>query len=117
MRASWFSGIVLLILTLIPTLWGAVFKTVSPDEKSIIVHLDGVLVNWILPMIALGISLAFIKGFANAKKEKYFINTEISSSPKMFTHWVFVLKWLIPSIISFAMGLYIWGSIYSTHQL
>jgi len=55
------------------------------------------------------ISLAFIKGFADLKKEKYFINTEISLSPKMFTHWVFVLKWFIPLIISFAMGLYIWG--------
>lgn len=110
MRASWFSGLVLLILILIPTLWGSIFKTLSSSEKSIIVYLDGILVNWILPFIALGISVAFIRGFNQQKKEKYFIDAEVSSSRRMFQHWIFVLKWFVPILLIFAMGFYIYSS-------
>lgn len=107
MRASWLSGVVLLVLTLIPTLWSVLLKDQTSSEKGSIAVLDGILVNWILPVISLGLCVAFVRGFADQKKQKHFISSEMVSSTKMYQHWIFVLKWFIPLVLVFSMLFYL----------
>ena len=99
-RATWYSGCVALLLTILPALSSSVLKGVRVGGHSLIESLDSLLINWILPLVALGILLAFYKGTSEKEKETSFIDKEKFVSYSMYPHWIFVLKWAAPAMIA-----------------
>ncbi|MDG0816662.1 sodium-dependent transporter [Bdellovibrio svalbardensis] len=98
-RATWYSGLVALLLAILPALSSSVLKAVRVGGRSLIESLDSLLINWFLPLVALAILLAFYKGTSEKEKEVSFIDKDKFVSYSMYPHWIFVLKWVAPAII------------------
>ncbi len=98
-RATWYSGLVALLLAILPALSSSVLKAVRVGGRSLIESLDSLLINWFLPLVALAILLAFYKGISEKEKETSFIDKEKFVSYSMYPHWIFVLKWAAPAVI------------------
>lgn len=112
-RATWFSGAIALCLTIFPSLSSSLFKNFHYHNKSLMEILDSVLINWILPVVALGILMAYNRGTTDKEKEMNFIDSERIVSDSMYPHWLFVLKWLAPVVIVAGMVLQIIGLFFS----
>ncbi len=103
--ATWISGAVALVLGVFPALSSSVFKFFKVDGKSLLEMLDGFLINVVLPLIALGISLAVRKGLNKKEREKHFVDSAKIESVTLLPHWELALKWIVPGVIAFAFFL------------
>lgn len=108
-RATWFSGGFALMLTMIPALSSSVFKEVRIGQRSLIESLDSLLINWILPVVALGLLVAYNRGTTDREKELSFVDKEKFVSYSMYPHWLFMLKWGAPAVIVISMIMQIIG--------
>lgn len=61
--------------------------------------LDNVAVNWLLPVVALGLLLTFNFAFTDKEKSELFVDKSKSVSVIMESHWFFVIRWLAPALI------------------
>jgi len=109
-RATWFSGGIALVLTMIPALSSSVFKEVRIGQRSLIESLDSLLINWILPMVALGLLVAYTRGTTDREKEISFVDKDKFVSYSMYPHWLFMLKWGAPAVIIVSMIMQIIGN-------
>ncbi len=109
-RATWFSGAIALLLTILPALSSSIFKDVRLAGRSLIEMLDSILINWFLPVAALGILLAFSLGISDKEKELSFVDKERFVSYSMYPHWIFILKWVAPLVIGFGLILQVIGA-------
>ena len=98
-RATWYSGVVALVLTVLPALSSSVLDNVRIGGRSLIESLDSLLINWLLPLVALGILWAFYKGTSEKEKETSFVDKQKFVSYSMYPHWIFILKWAAPAVI------------------
>ncbi|HEY1078605.1 MAG TPA: sodium-dependent transporter, partial [Bdellovibrio sp.] len=98
-RATWYSGMIALVLTILPALSSSIFKDVRVLGRSLIESLDSLLINWFLPMVALGILMAYNWGVAEKEKELSFVDKDKFVSYTMYPHWSFTLKWAAPLVI------------------
>lgn len=104
-RATWYSGIIALSLTVFPALSSSVFKNVRFLGRSLIEALDSLLINWFLPIVALGILMAYNWGITEQEKEHSFIDKEKFVSYTMYPHWRFIMRWIAPAVIVLGLGL------------
>lgn len=107
--ATWTSGVVALLLAVVPALSSSVLKGFRVSGKSLIEALDSLLINWALPLVALGILVAFYRGTSEQEKEISFADKNQVISQTMYPHWIFVLKWIAPGVIILAMVLQVIG--------
>ncbi|WP_413570639.1 sodium-dependent transporter [Bdellovibrio sp. HCB117] len=98
-RATWYSGLIALVLTILPALSSSVFKEVRVAGRSVIESLDSLLINWALPLVALSILIAYNIGTSEKEKELSFIDKEKFVSYTMYPHWRFTLRWAAPAVI------------------
>lgn len=93
----WVCSGVILFLT---TIW---VLAPSFSEKgsgaTILEQLDNIAVNWILPVVALGLLLTFNKALSDSEKSEMFVDKSRSISVIMESHWFFVIRWLAPVLI------------------
>lgn len=104
-RATWYSGFIALVLTIFPALSSSVFENVKVSGRSVIESMDSLLINWFLPMIALGILIAYNWGTSEKEKELSFVDKDKFVSYTMYPHWSFTLRWAAPSVI--LLGLFL----------
>lgn len=105
--SSWFSGLLALGLGLFPALSSSLFQDIRFGGKSLLELLDSFLINVVLPLIAVGMSLAIAKGMAKSDKEAMFIDENKIESVTMFSYWMFALRWVVPGVVAFALILQI----------
>lgn len=98
-RATWYSGIIALILTTLPALSSSVFEDVRVAGRSLIESLDSLLINWALPIVALLVLLAYNWGTSAKEKELSFVDRDKFVSYTMYPHWHFILRWVAPAVI------------------
>jgi len=110
-RASWTVGAVALLLAMLPSFSSTVFKNVQVYGKGLMELMDSVLINWILPVIALGLLISINGGMSEKDKETQFIDKERFVSYSMYPHWKWVIRWYAPGFIIFGMLLQILGLI------
>ncbi|AHI05904.1 sodium-dependent serine transporter [Bdellovibrio bacteriovorus W] len=106
---TWFSGVVALFLTSLPALSSTVFKNVRISGRSVIELMDSLLINWFLPLIALGVLLAFNLGVSDQERESSFVDRDKFVSYSMYPHWSFILKWVAPAVILLGLFLQVIG--------
>jgi NSS family neurotransmitter:Na+ symporter len=99
--AVWISGFGALLLSLIPALASNYFRGFSFAQRSEswIETVDLILINWILPLVALGVSLVWIYGTTEKEKEQLFKSENHLVSTSMYPYWIFAVKYLAPSLI------------------
>ncbi len=108
-KATWYSGAIALILTILPALSSSIFKDIRVGGRSLIENLDSLLINWLLPLVALGILIAFNRGVSDKEKELGFVDKDKFVSYSMYPHWMFVLKWAGPVVIIVGLLLQVIG--------
>lgn len=110
-KASWIAGAFALALTMVPAFSSSVFREVSFFGKGLMESMDSLLINWILPVIALGVLVSYNLGMAEKEKENQFIAKDRFVSYSMYPHWRWALRWYVPGFIVLGMGLQILGLI------
>jgi NSS family neurotransmitter:Na+ symporter len=106
---AWISGGAALILALGPAFSGSLFKGVKINGKAVLESLDSILINWLLPVLAIGLSLAISYGISKTEKEIHFVNDEKIESFALFPYWQVALRWIVPGFITLAILLQIAG--------
>lgn len=101
--ATWVTGFVALLLAFAPAFSGTLMKHFKLGDQGFLQLVDSLIINWILPIIALGMSFALSQGLSFKIKQNLFVNTEKLESSALFIHWRRSLQWLIPGVI--ALGL------------
>ncbi len=97
------------ILALLPALSSTVFKGVRLGERGLLEILDGLLIHWMLPITALVVSQLIYYRLERQKMSSEFIDPESLSSVKLYSHWMFVLRYVAPTVIIAALLLQVWG--------
>lgn len=105
--AAWIVAGVCLALSAFPALSSTYLRNVHIKEKGFIEIMDSFLINWLLPLAALGLSLSFWKGTAEDDKFREFSGTEHVVSQVMYSHWKFAVRFLVPVIILVGLALQI----------
>ena len=102
-KAIWGVAAVVLCLSLFPALANSPLGNMKLGETSLIETLDRLLINWILPLVALFLLMTIQKGIKQKELERNFVNRDHPASLAMYSHWVFVIKWLAPGLILLGM--------------
>jgi NSS family neurotransmitter:Na+ symporter len=110
-KASRVTGAFALGFAMLPSFSSSVFKNVRFFGNGLMELMDSVLINWILPVIALGLLISINWGMTEKEKETQFIAKDLFVSYSMYPHWKWVLRWYAPGIIVFGMLLQILGLI------
>ncbi|MFZ3229189.1 MAG: sodium-dependent transporter [Pseudobdellovibrio sp.] len=97
--SAWISGLAILFVTIFPAFSGTIFKNVKVNGHGLIEVLDSFLINGLLPIAGLGMVIIFLLALNESERKKLFINESSSTSHSMYSHWIFSLKWLVPSLI------------------
>lgn len=107
-KSAIIAGIFCFLLSIVPALSSSVLKDVSYNNKGVLELLDIFIINWVLPISALFLSQLIYYGISENKKEEVFLLKTKFASQKIFNHWKFSLKWMIPIIIGTSLILEIY---------
>ncbi len=100
----WMFGIASLVLATIPSVINSfVFNRQGHMGTGLIEALDSLLINWVLPVVAFGVSLVICDGFKESEIRADFVSEKHLVSTTMYPHWWFSVRWLTPILI--AIGL------------
>lgn len=116
-KASWLVGAVALLIAMLPAFSSSVFSGVQVIGRSLMEVMDSVLINWILPLIALGLAVSINLGMSNVEKEAHFIDKNRFVSYSMYPHYKWALKWYAPGVIVLGMLLQVLGLYLKVHKL
>lgn len=78
----------------------------------VLVVLDSILVNWLLPCLTLGICWICTRGLSRSETEKSFLQAGLIESEALYPHWRFMVRWGIPVLVIVALILQAWGLLF-----
>jgi SNF family Na+-dependent transporter len=64
--------------------------------------MDGVLINGLLPIAAFGTAIAVGSRLKPERVRQEFLNDETQATQKLYSHWAFALRWIVPGFVLFA---------------
>ncbi|MDB2426234.1 sodium-dependent transporter, partial [bacterium] len=106
-RSAWRVGAICLVMAMIPVFANKIITGSAGVDSIIIKNMDLILVNWILPIVALVISQYAIRIMDSTKVYQEFEDENKPMSKQMYRHYLFVLKWVIPVVVFAAIALQI----------
>lgn len=112
-RATWLTGLSAFLLGVVPALSTSGLSNITFHGRGLLELLDGILVNWMLPIAALGVAVAVSRKLNLEKVESEFINDDSAATRKLFSHWRFLMRWLAPGIILSALVIALVGFVIS----
>lgn len=109
-RASLIAGLAAFVASVVPALSSSLFANVRWGERGLLEILDLILINWIIPLIALILSQIVVYRLNDKMKLEEFIlgdnsnvitnSTGLASSGRvLYGHWMFLMKWVVPPTI------------------
>lgn len=108
--ATWMGGFAALLIGILPALSSNTLRQIHFFGRSLLENLDGFLINFFLPLIALGVSWMVARGLPDSEQRRLFVDANKIESESLFPHWKFVLRYVIPAIILISILLQIWES-------
>src|SRR5690606_9594064 len=102
-RATWWSGGMAFVLTIVPALSSSVLRSVSFGSSGILEIVDKTLINWIVPLIALFTSQIVVYKLNDSIKRQEFMVDHEPTAAIMYSHWSIVLRWVVPPLIILAL--------------
>ncbi len=103
--ATWISGAAALFLAVFPAMSSTTFGNVQIGGRPLLENLDSFLINFFLPLIALGMAWVIGSGLKKPQKEKLFVNSQNIESVALFPYWTWFVRWLVPFLIILAFVL------------
>jgi neurotransmitter:Na+ symporter, NSS family len=111
-RSAIISGFAILLMTVFPAFSGTLFKSFKLSGHGLIEILDLFLINGLLPVAALGMVILVLYRMTENDRNQLFVDPKNVTSYVMYSHWRFVLKWIVPMIILLGLFLQILGFIF-----
>jgi NSS family neurotransmitter:Na+ symporter len=108
-QAAWLTGLAASLLAIFPALSTSVFSRWQIGNRGLLEILDGILINGILPIAALGLSYVISSRLLRARVEAEFVNDDSIATRKLYSHWLFAIRWLAPAAIIGSLLLALWG--------
>ncbi len=106
---TWISGFGAFLLAVFPALSTSIFAGITWGGRGILEVLDAILINAILPIIALALTVAVSFRLRKELKRAEFVNDDSMTTIKLFSHWIVVTGYIAPAVILFALALALWG--------
>ena len=88
-QAAWSTGFIALLLAIFPALSTSVLRGVNYQGRGLLEILDAILINGILPLIALGISWIVSYNLKPDLKRHEFMMDDAPGTDKLYSHWGF----------------------------
>ncbi|MGE0631531.1 MAG: sodium-dependent transporter [Pseudobdellovibrionaceae bacterium] len=107
--ACWAAGFVALVLAIAPALSSTAFEHVQWGGRGVLEALDAILINWLLPIVALGICVSFAYCVKEQELKDIFLDPEKQVSVILYPYWYFSIRYLAPGIIFVALMLQVIG--------
>ncbi|MDX9731162.1 MAG: sodium-dependent transporter [Bdellovibrionales bacterium] len=104
-RAGWVVGIVTVCGTIPPALSSSGLKSVTYHGYSLFALWDTVVVNVLLPIGVLAFCLALAKKLKAEPAIAEFVNDDSLVTQKLYSHWRFVVRFVIPAIIVISLSI------------
>lgn len=101
----WITGGVAWVFSLAPAFSSSYLKDVSYMGRPLIVIWDQVLIDWILPIIALILSQVILYLVDEKQLQKEMEKQGTQNAHTIYTHWRFLVRWVIPPVIISSMVL------------
>lgn len=108
-KAAILAVLLCFIVALVPALSSSLLASFKMGGRGVLELLDAGLINWLLPIAALVISQVVAYQIDDKLKRNQFIDRLSVSSTKLYSHWMFALKWVAPPIIILALVLQLVG--------
>lgn len=102
---TWVCGLMSLVIAVLPALSSSVFKDFRIYGKSLLEGFDFLMINWLLPIVALSLCVAISAGLPYAEKLKHFVDNEKIASVSLFPHWLFFIRYICPILILLGLSL------------
>jgi len=107
--AVWISGGAAFALALLPALSTSVLREITYEGRGVLQIVDGFLINGLLPLIALGFTIAVSYRLRQELKRSEFVNDDSMTTIKLYGHWLAVTSWLAPLVIIGALSMSLIG--------
>lgn len=108
----WLIILVVLGLTIVPAFSGSGLKNVKLFGQTLLENMDSFLINYLLPLSALGMVFLFFKALPLADQKDLFLDEKTESSYALINYWQVVLKYAAPTLIIFGVLLQIYALIW-----
>ena len=95
--ATWYSGLLALVISFFPALFGAIYQ--DSRNGSFLELLDSVLVNGLMPILALAFCVMLSRGLKTKEVEEVFQEQDKVESLALFPHWQRMIRYGIPALI------------------
>lgn len=98
-KASLYTGWGALLIATLPAFSSNLLSQVKIGDKGLLEILDAVMITWILPIVAMGMSWTLNSLISDEQKKQEFFGLQNPNSTALYPHWLFVLKYFIPAVI------------------
>jgi NSS family neurotransmitter:Na+ symporter len=109
--AVWITALCL-VVALIPALSSNALSFVHVGKRGLLEFWDVLLINWLLPVVALFISQMVSWRLRQDIIAHEFEQTESGSAVQLYSHWIFVLRYVASPIIVLALILQAWAAFF-----
>lgn len=108
-KVAWIIGGVSFALCTLPAFSSNLLRRIQINGMNLLESFDSGLIHWVLPVIAVALSL--VVGFRMNRKtlRAQFVWDERRTTKRLFDNWIFVLRWVIPILITLALSLELLG--------
>jgi NSS family neurotransmitter:Na+ symporter len=97
------------LFSIIPALSTSVFANFEWQGRGVLELIDYTLIQWIVPILALITSQIVVRRLSRRLQSDEFMGEHIQTSQVLFTHWRFLMHWVIPPIIVLGLAFQIAG--------
>ncbi len=108
-RASLYAGAAILLTALIPAFSSSTLRAFTWHNRGLLEIIDLVLINGVVPFVALMLGLIVAFEVNDKVKRDEFVAMQSPSGEVLYSHWNFLIKWVVPPIIVLALVLQLIG--------
>lgn len=112
-KGAWWAGAICLSLAVLPCLATNVLENIRLGKHNLLEICDSLLINWILPVVALLVCQGVLYGVKDQIKRDEFFDEEGGDSDRvkwrLYNHWIFVVRWVAPTLVIVSLGLQVIG--------
>lgn len=102
-RATWIASVACLVLAIFPALSSTAFREVKFRNMGLLATVDAVLITGILPLVGLAFAILVGWNMKSEIRETNFVSDDRQASVRLYPNWLFVLRWMAPIVIGFAL--------------
>jgi NSS family neurotransmitter:Na+ symporter len=96
-------------VAIIPALSSSVLSNIRWAGMSVLELTDVLIINWLLPVVALGVCLVVARKVERKTKEQEFLSPIHPEEMVLFNNWQAILQWIAPILIVSALVLQVYG--------